>query len=74
VCIFAASAISATETVNFRPSPTDHPRELFEQLREFAVPHEEADLVVDLCIDGDIVEDFSIRRQSVELIKRKLQP
>jgi hypothetical protein len=53
--------------------PSDHPRALFEQLREFAVPHEQADLVVDLCIDGDIGEDFSIRRQSVELIKRKLR-
>jgi hypothetical protein len=52
---------------------SDQPRQLFERLREFAVPHEEADLVVDLCIDGDIVEDFSIRRQSVELIKRKLR-
>jgi hypothetical protein len=54
--------------------PSDHPRELFEQLREFAVSHAEADLVVDLCIDGDIIEDFSICRQSVELIKRKLRP
>jgi hypothetical protein len=54
--------------------PSDNPRELFENLREIAVPHEEADLVVDLCIDGDIAADFSIRRQSVELIKRKLRP
>src|SRR5262245_27711386 len=53
--------------------PSDHPRQLFEQLREFAEPHEEADLVVGLCIDGEIVEDFSIRRQSVELIKGKLR-
>ena len=41
-------------------------------MREFAVSHDEADLVVDLMINGECVEDFSIRRQSVELIKRKV--
>jgi hypothetical protein len=30
--------------------------------------------MVDLCIDGDIVADFCIRRQSVKLIKRELRP
>jgi hypothetical protein len=48
---------------------SNDPRALFEQLQEFAVPHEDADLVVDLMINGNCEEDFSIRRQSVELIE-----
>ena len=53
--------------------PSRNPRRLFESLRQFAVPHEEADLVVDLFIDGSCEEDFSVRRQDVELIRRKVE-
>src|SRR5271166_2969470 len=50
--------------------PHGDPRALFEAFREHATTREEGDLVVDLVIDGDVEEDFWVRRQSVELMQR----
>jgi hypothetical protein len=53
--------------------PTTTPHALFDSFKEYATTGEDGDLVVDLMIDGDIEEDFWVRRQSVELMQRKFQ-
>lgn len=53
--------------------PCIYPRRVWESLRELAVPANQADVVVDFFIEGSSgEEDFSIRRQDVETIRRKL--
>ena len=53
--------------------PCIDPRGVWESLREFAVPPEEADIVVDFFINGASVEgDFGTRLQDVETITQKL--
>jgi hypothetical protein len=49
------------------------PRGVWESLREFAVPPDEADIVVDFFINRASVEgDFGIRLQDVETITQRL--
>jgi hypothetical protein len=50
--------------------PHSDPRALFGAFREYATTSGEGDVVVDLVIDGDTVDDFWARRQSVELMQR----
>jgi hypothetical protein len=41
----------------------------------FSLPDDEdPDLVVDFMVDGDIVEDFGIRRQSLDALLKSLKP
>lgn len=39
----------------------------------YGVPHEDADLVIDFIVDGDIVDDFSMRRQELEALLKSCQ-
>jgi hypothetical protein len=53
--------------------PCIDPRGVWESLREFAVPPDEADIVVDFFINGSSGEgDFAIRLQDVDTITNKL--
>jgi hypothetical protein len=37
---------------------------------KFGIPHDESDLVIDFMVQGDIIEDFSMRRQDLDALIR----
>ena len=64
---------NAAMTLGAFPMSEVEARAAFETMKgEFSEPGGDCDVVVDLCVRGDIVDDFGMRRQMIERLRRAL--